>query len=349
MELKSSAAGSPWLLVAGQAVFDGAEVELRGGSTLVWADFALSDFVVELKYRTDPCAAVSPAVHVRGELDHQTYQLTGTRLTWRTPQARRSQRVRRWTRTRVEPADGSWQTLRVTCVGNRAHLNCGQQQLTFACQDHSDGVLALSAVGDCDANLRIKDVVITELSHRSLFNGRDLGGWGGADADASSCWEVRESQLVCTGAKGPWLRTAETFGDFNLRLEYKLTSGGNSGVYVRVPADGRHHGAGSGVEVQILDDHAEQYRSLKPYQFTAALYAIVPPKSGTIRPNGLWNALEINCHGRHYRVTHDGTVVVDASDREFPELAQRLVEGHLGLQNHSEPVWFRNIRIGPPR
>jgi hypothetical protein len=210
-------------------------------------------------------------------------------------------------------------------------------------------VLALSAVGDCGTRLRIRNVVITELSHRSLFNGHNLDGWNAAEGDAASCWEVRDGQLVCTGAKGPWLRSTQVFGDFNLRLEYKLTHGGNSGVYVRVPPDGRHHGAGAGLEVQILDDDDEQYRSLKPYQFTGALYAIAPPKFGTIRPPGQWNALEINCRGHHYRVTHNGTVVIDADDGEFPELGERLLEGHLGLQNHSELVWFRNIRVGPAR
>ncbi len=48
-----------------------------------------------------------------------------------------------------------------------------------------------------------------------------------------------------------------------------------------------------------------------------------------------------------YRVIHNGIVVIDTSDREFPELRERLVEGYLGLQNHSETIWFRDIRIGP--
>ena len=50
-----------------------------------------------------------------------------------------------------------------------------------------------------------------------------------------------------------------------------------------------------------------------------------------------------------YRVTHNGVVIVDATEKDFPELKERFAKGYLGLQNHSEEVWFRNLRIGPPQ
>ncbi len=207
--------------------------------------------------------------------------------------------------------------------------------------------MALGAAGGCDTTLWYRDVVVTELQHRPLLNGQNLAGWEGAGGNASDCWEVRDGMLVCTGAPGPWLRSQEQVGDFNLRLQYKLKPGGNSGVYVRVPSDGRHHGEGAGLEVQILDDASPRYRDLKPYQFSGSLYAIAPARPGTARPAGEWNSLEINCRGRHYRVRQNGQIVIDTSDRQFPELAERLVHGYLGLQNHSETVWFRQIRLGP--
>ena len=46
-------------------------------------------------------------------------------------------------------------------------------------------------------------------------------------------------------------------------------------------------------------------------------------------------------------MTHNGTLIVAADERAYPELTGRLTKGFLGLQNHSEEVWFRNIRIGP--
>src|SRR5690606_19636849 len=162
---------------------------------------------------------------------------------------------------------------------------------------------------------------------RSLFNGRDLDGWQGVTSDAAQSWRVEVGLLVCTGAKGTWLRSREQYGDFNLRFEYKLKPGGNSGIYVRVPADGAHR-EGGGVEVQLLDDAAERYRDIKPGQFGGSVYLVAPATQHVSRPAGEWNTMEINCRGTSYRITHNGVVVVDASAREFPELAQRFTRGY---------------------
>lgn len=186
-----------------------------------------------------------------------------------------------------------------------------------------------------------------ENGYEPLFDGRSLAGWEGAGEAAEKCWKVADGQIVCTGEKGPWLRSAAQYGDYNLRLEYRLKAGGNSGVYIRVPEDGNHHGAGAGIEVQILDDAAERYRALKPYQYTGSLYAIAPAREHVGRPAGEWNELEINCLGTRYRVVHNGRVILDADEKTHPSLAERRTRGHLGLQNHSEEVWFRKVRVGP--
>jgi hypothetical protein len=55
------------------------------------------------------------------------------------------------------------------------------------------------------------------------------------------------------------------------------------------------------------------------------------------------------CGGTSHRVVHDGVVVVDDNAREFPERARRTQQGSLGLQDHREEVWYRNLRIGPPQ
>jgi hypothetical protein len=183
--------------------------------------------------------------------------------------------------------------------------------------------------------------------YRPLFDGKSLAGWEGAGQPAEKCWKVEEGMIVCTGEKGPWLRSTEQFGDFNLRLEYKLKPGGNSGVYIRVPENGNHHGDGAGIEIQVLDDGAERYRTIKPYQYTGSLYAISPATKHVAKEAGQWNTLEINCLGLKYHVIHNGTQIIATDESAFPELKGRLTKGFLGLQNHSEEVWYRNVRIGP--
>lgn len=185
-----------------------------------------------------------------------------------------------------------------------------------------------------------------ECYFKPLFNGHDLSGWEGVTSDASASWKVDDGAIVCTGHKGTWLRSKEKYGDFNLRFEYRLRPGGNSGIYLRVPADGAHR-EGGGAEVQLLDDNAERYKNIQPEQFCGSIYKVAPAKAHVSRPAGQWNTMEINCRGAAYRITHNGVVIVDATEAEFPELGKRFNKGYLGLQNHDEEVWFRNLRIGP--
>jgi hypothetical protein len=187
---------------------------------------------------------------------------------------------------------------------------------------------------------------------RPLFNGSDLTGWEGAGKDAAECWLVDAGELVCTGKPGPWLRSTEQFGDYELRLEYKLKEGGNSGVYIRVPKDGTHHSEGAGpegagIEVQILDDNAAKYKELKAYQYSGSLYAIVPAEPRVCKPAGEWNTMTIRCEGTKYEIHHNGQQVIKSDETAAPELAKRLTKGYLGLQNHNEEVRFRNIRLKP--
>ena len=160
------------------------------------------------------------------------------------------------------------------------------------------GYWRIRVAGDPGSSLALADLQVTETGYLSLFNGTDLSNWEGAGADAARCWQAAHGLLQCTGQEGPWLRSRAEYGDFRLRLEYRLQEGGNSGVYVRVPSDGNHHGAGAGIEVQMLDDASPRYRDLKPYQFAASLYAVVPAVRGSARAPGQWNSLDIRCVGQ---------------------------------------------------
>jgi hypothetical protein len=248
--------------------------------------------------------------------------------------------------TQIEP--GQWNRVRLQVVGGEARLEINGA-LFWRAEDLTirPGRVEIRSGPSCSAPLEVRDVRIVELGHRGLFNGRDLSDWEGAGSDADQCWAVRDGILLCTGEKGPWLRSVEQFDDFNLRLEYRVNDAGNSGVYIRVPPSGNHHGDNAGIEVQLLDDAAERYKNLKPYQYSASLYAIVPAEPRVSRPAGQWNTLEIDCSGTSYRVTHNGCDVVQATADDFPALARRLVAGHVGLQNHREEVYFRHLRIGP--
>jgi hypothetical protein len=186
-----------------------------------------------------------------------------------------------------------------------------------------------------------------EPGFRSLFNGKDLTGWEGSGKDVEKSWVVIDGTLRCTGKSGPWLRSKEEFGDFELRLEYRVTKEGNSGIYIRVPQSGSHHGKDAGVEVQILDDHSPKFQKLRPDQFAGSMYSVLAGSARVAKPTGEWNTLTIRCEGTKYQVIHNGTKIIDTDPTATPELGKRRVSGFLGIQNHNKEVWYRNIRIQP--
>ncbi|MSR60751.1 MAG: DUF1080 domain-containing protein [Planctomycetaceae bacterium] len=250
---------------------------------------------------------------------------------------------------------GDWNAFDIAVVGDQVALQInGKPAYKVGGLKQRIGYVGLQCEVIKGGKFQFRNLSITELGYRSLFDGKSLDGWTGAGEPAEKCWVVREGLLACTGAPGPWLRSGEQHGDFNLRLDYLVAAGGNSGVYVRVPEDGNHHRENetappAGFEVQILDDHDPQYRELKDYQFSGSVYDIAGANPCNVRPAGEWNTLEINAQGQHVTVTQNGVVVVDVNDQTHPLIKLRQTSGFLGLQNHSTQVTFRNLRVGAPQ
>lgn len=183
---------------------------------------------------------------------------------------------------------------------------------------------------------------------RSLFNGTDLTGWGG-DVDG---YTVENGAIVCLPDGGGNLYVDGEFDDFVLRFSFRMEPGGNNGVGIR--AERGKDAAYYGMEIQILDDYAEQYNELKPWQFHGSIYGVVPARRGALKPAGEWNEEEIRAEGSRITVTLNGTVIVDADireaarngtidGREHPGLFNR--SGAIGFLGHGSRVEFKDIRI----
>jgi hypothetical protein len=199
----------------------------------------------------------------------------------------------------------------------------------------------------------LKSARASQSNSAEIFNGRNLTGWVPVGKGASADWTVEDGCLICHGKGHTWLRSARQFGDFHLSLEYQVSPGANSGVYIRVGADGNHHRENSsslpaGFEVQILDDHSPRYSQLKDYQYSASLYDIAGAMPRVSKPAGGWNSLDIECVGEHVTIRHNGTLVVNAAPQRYPPLKLRNTRGFLGLQSHNGVVHFRHLRISPP-
>lgn len=179
-----------------------------------------------------------------------------------------------------------------------------------------------------------------------LFDGKTVDGWQGATRG----YVPKDGILVCEKEGGGKMFTVKEYADFILRLDFKLSPGGNNGVAIRAPKEGRI--SRTGMEIQILDDTASRYARLKPYQYHGSIYGLVPAKRGHLKPVGEWNCQEIHCQGSHIRVTLNGTVIVDADlgkieqpmdGKEHPGRFRK--KGFIGFLGHGTHIEFRNIRV----
>ena len=136
------------------------------------------------------------------------------------------------------------------------------------------------------------------------------------------------------------------YGDFVLKVEWRIFDGGNSGVFLRVPdVKSKESPSALGLEIQILDDNAPNYKGLKPYQYCGGLYHFQGPSKKMFKGAGEWNSYEITCKGESIAVVFNGEKVIDADASKDADLAKRPRRGFIGLQNHNSGVEFRNVMI----
>jgi len=184
---------------------------------------------------------------------------------------------------------------------------------------------------------------------KPLFDGKTLDGWQLVGGDAKG-YVVEEGCIVCPKDGGGNLFTTRDYSDFILRLEFWTEAGGNNGIGIRAPLEG--DAAYLGMEVQVLDDAAPQYASLKPGQYCGSIYLVSPVQRGALKPAGEWNAMEIAAVGRRVRVRLNGKVVNDCdlnavSDGETLAKHPGILRegGRIGFLGHGSLVKFRNVEI----
>lgn len=262
-----------------------------------------------------------------------------------------------------------WNTFRITMIGERVsvYLNGVLVVDNVILENYWDrnipifpsGPVELQAHGN---NCAFRDVYIREIRDAELspeekaagfvmlFNGKNLDGWIGNLVNHV----VEEGTIAIRPELGGHgnLYTEKEYANFILRLEFKLTPGANNGLGIRTPPEG--DAAYVGMEFQVLDNTAEVYADLKPYQYHGSVYGVIPAKRGFLRPVGEWNEQEVIVDGTKIKIVLNGNTIVDGdiSDsikngtldgRDHPGLMRKT--GHLGFLGHGSELWYRNIRI----
>lgn len=198
---------------------------------------------------------------------------------------------------------------------------------------------------------------------RLLFNGRDLSGWTSFDGTPPArTWTVRDGTLLLTKADGQMsgtdLVTAERFGAFELTVDWKVERGGNSGILYlarRMPDAPLLYQ--TGLEMQVLDDAGHSDGNI-PTHRAGSLYDMTVPPAGVSRPAGSWNHARLLVERGRIRQWLNGTLTADVSygdeawrkrvaGSKFAKMPRfgTFPSGVIGLQDHGEPVAFRNIKL----
>ncbi len=182
-----------------------------------------------------------------------------------------------------------------------------------------------------------------------LYNGQDLSGWHVQNGKIEA-WKANGEMISCVAPGGGWLTSDKEYGDFVFRIEWKIGPAGNSGIGIRYPAQGDP--AHIGMEIQILDDDAPQYKNLKAAQYCGGIYYQVPPKLKAAKAPGEWNRYNIRCQGSKIVIRLNGMVIQDVdvatvttAEGNYKPLSERPRRGFVGMQSHGDQCDFRNVEI----
>ena len=194
-----------------------------------------------------------------------------------------------------------------------------------------------------------------------LFDGISLDGWRDFKGETvGDGWTVKDGNLIALGKGGDLggdIISVDQYESFILKFDWKISEGGNSGVFFHVLEEEYPTVYATGPEYQLIDDVGFPEK-LEDWKLSGANYAMHPPVNVKLKPAGEWNSTEIVVDGPH--VTHflNGNKVVEYEmwTDEWTELVNSgkwddypdyglAKKGHLGLQDHGNKIWFRNIKI----
>ena len=199
-----------------------------------------------------------------------------------------------------------------------------------------------------------------------LFDGKTTNGWRKFKGEkVGSAWRVENGTLALNGKREDWqfidggdIITDQEFENYELSLEWKLAPGGNSGIiYNVIESDEYDYVWQTGPEMQVLDN--ARHPDAKIFMHRAGdLYDMIPSKAEAVKPAGEWNRVRLVVQNGHVEHWLNGQKVVEfqmwddnwkqmVANSKFGEMPGFGTgrKGHIALQDHGDPVFYRNIKI----
>lgn len=208
-----------------------------------------------------------------------------------------------------------------------------------------------------------------DSGYTDLFDGKTTTGWRGYNKPSfpEKGWEVVDGTLHCiesgTGEAGSGgdIIYDKKFSNFELQLEWKISPGGNSGIFIlaqEIPGEPIWKSA---PEMQILDNerHPDAKLGVNGNRMAGSLYDLIPANPQNTKPAGEWNQVKILVYQGTVVYSQNGANVVEyhlwtddwkkmvgnSKFKDFQWFMNPAKEGYIGLQDHGNDVWFRNIKI----
>jgi len=231
------------------------------------------------------------------------------------------------------------------------------------------GMVVLGVASSCGSNSGDKKVAVKDDGVISIFDGATTDGWRGYNKPAfpSKGWEVVDGTLHCIGSgtgeagDGGDIIYDKKLTNFELSLEWKISEGGNSGIFIlaqEIPDEPIYK---SSPEMQILDNdkHPDAMLGVNGNRKAGSLYDLIPASPQNTKPAGEWNSAGILVYQGTVVFKSNGANVVEfhlwtedwkkmienSKFKDWEWFINTAKEGYIGLQDHGNDVWFRNIKL----
>ena len=229
-----------------------------------------------------------------------------------------------------------------------------------------------AAVDPCEGLNTLTDAEKAE-GWKLLFDGATTAGWHAYNGGGAEAWMIEDCALKSVGAEGNYgsdtrvdMTTDGEFTNFELVIDWKATTAGNSGLMYGVIEDPKYDTAWkTGPEYQFVDDEAQfddgegNLIDLEEYQKAGANYAMHnAAEDKELKPVGEWNSTKIVVNGPHVEHWLNGKKIVEFErwTDEWNELKNSgkwkdapdygdAKTGRIVIQDHGSVFWFRNIKI----
>ena len=191
-----------------------------------------------------------------------------------------------------------------------------------------------------------------------LFDGKSTEGWMDSQENLAGQEHVQDGCLNPHPCAYMLIRK-EVYDHFKLSLEFKISKGCNSGVFVRTfplqPRPGKDVGF-NGIEIAIDDTTTAGFHD------TGAIYDLVKPSKNVMKPQGEWNRMVVTCDRALIQVELNDLETTrinldewtkpnlrpDGSEHKFDvAYKEHPRQGYIGLQDHGSDIWYRNIKLLP--